>query len=650
MSRIRRHSARIACLALVAVAPAAHAEQLSELEVPTRDGDVVHVEIARPDGDAKVPIILTYSPYDSLAGSPASNLASGSPWVAKGYARAIADVIGTRDSTGCWDYGGPREQRSGVDLVAALARQPWSNGRVGMTGVSYEGTTATMVAAAGDVPGLAAIVPVAAISRWYGYAYQDGVRYLGNSQVPTDEGIDTPLGFDLGFGRTPPDRLTSAQALAARLNPCDAVDHTLHAYSTTPDYDAFWLARDYRKDAARIRVPVMVVHGWQDYNVKQSEGLDLYDAIPVDDPATPQVEGVPFKLLHLEQAPHADGSGDGYTQRLDAFFARTLKGEQNGIEYEDAVRTQGRTRATPGAFTHATQFPPLGTFTEHLRLGGAGELAPTVPATPAEATFTDLGLDTEEAAIAVFPAVLPGQLLYRTAPLDMDTRLAGSAVLHARVRVDGDTGQLSPTLLDIPPSGAPVAISRGHLNLQYRNGLASHEPVPAGKDVDVSVRLAPQDQTVPKGDAIGLLVASSNLVWALPDTGRRTVTLVHGASTLDLPVVGPPPAAAAPPPAPARPPARRLFLTAHLTRVPGKPHVLRVFGHAPAQALLQVRVVRSGRLLARRVIIVQPRDGHYGVHLRLPRRAHGTVHATVSATLIGGRKLRVRTRAVAIRR
>jgi hypothetical protein len=39
-----------------------------------------------------------------------------------------------------------------------------------------------------------------------------------------------------------------------------------------------------------VRVPVLVVHGWHDYNVKQSEGIDLYEQIPIDEPATPREE------------------------------------------------------------------------------------------------------------------------------------------------------------------------------------------------------------------------------------------------------------------------------------------------------------------------------------------------------------------------
>src|SRR3954470_4635616 len=296
-------TALIVVLVLLFPASALAAEPTYEtLTIPTVGGAQVHVEIARPAGGEKVPVILTYSPYNTLGESTTPNLANdslGEEFVPKGYARAVADVLGTRNSTGCWDYGGPREQQSGVDVVNALARQPWSNGRVAMIGGSYDGTTANMVAVRGaDVPGLAAIVPQSAINHWYGYAYQDGVRYSGNTDTPSDEGIDTPLGFDFGLARTPPTRPDQAdQEMAAdlatgRYNPCDSADHTAHGYDSTPDYDDFWLSRDYLKDAGNVRVPVLVTHGWQDYNVKQSEGLDFYEALG---------PSVPFKKLFMFQ-------------------------------------------------------------------------------------------------------------------------------------------------------------------------------------------------------------------------------------------------------------------------------------------------------------------------------------------------------------
>src|SRR5436309_12657281 len=110
-------------------APASAADPVQEIiEVPTKDGRI-WVEVVRPSDAKDVPVILTYSPYNSLGEVPGQSVADdplAQTFVPKGYARAVADVLGTRNSTGCWDYGGPKEQQSGVDLVNALARQPWS--------------------------------------------------------------------------------------------------------------------------------------------------------------------------------------------------------------------------------------------------------------------------------------------------------------------------------------------------------------------------------------------------------------------------------------------------------------------------------------------------------------------------------------------
>ena len=187
-----------------------------------------------------------------------------------------------------------------------------------MIGGSYDGTTANIVVAArsAQAPGLAGIVPIAAISRWYGYAYSHGVRYSGNSQRPTDEGADTPLGFDFGFGRTPPTDPTAIDAARDRIRPCDADLHTQKGYDSSPDYDAFWLERDYRKDAERFAVPALIAHGWQDYNVKQEEGVELFKAL----------DGEPFKKLFLFQDGHGSPPGRG----LPAGARRVLRPRAQG--------------------------------------------------------------------------------------------------------------------------------------------------------------------------------------------------------------------------------------------------------------------------------------------------------------------------------
>jgi X-Pro dipeptidyl-peptidase len=634
-TRARRLGAILGVAGLLALPAAAPGAEVTyeTIQVPTVDGAQLHVEIARP-ATGRVPVILTYSPYNSLSESTQPNLANddiGQRYVPKGYARAVADVLGTRNSSGCWDYGGLKEQQSGVDLVNALAREPWSNGRVAMIGGSYDGTTANMVAARGaDASGLAAIVPESAINHWYGYAYGDGIRYAGNSDNPTDEGIDTPAAFDFGITRTPPTQNDpqAADALSGRLHPCDAADHTAHGYDSTPDYDAFWLQRDYAKDAARFRVPVLIVHGWQDYNVKQSEGTDLYDDLPVDDPHTPQAEGVPFKLLYLFQGTHQAPTGKGFLPLLDAFFAHTLQGADNGVEAQPPVITQGRTAEQNLDFRPEAAWPPPGTRAVRLELGrgpDGGTLSERAGG-PASASYQDSGNGSEERARQA-PTQEGDFLFYQSPPLTAGVRLAGRARLDAVLAVDQDHGHLTPVLVDVAPDGTATTIARGFLNLLYRNGLASQAPVPPGGRISVRVRFSPQDQTVEKGHRIGVLVMSSNVAWAVADQpagGTFTIFDPVGSaagSRLSLPVVGPPTAngqaglpfgAGGGPGARGRRGRRARRLTVRIARARhtrrGR-RVVVVSGRAPAGARVRVRLLRARRVIARRTVAA--RRGRY---------------------------------------
>jgi X-Pro dipeptidyl-peptidase len=646
MSRLT--PAVIGALLLILPASAHAADVFETYSVPSVDGSRINVEVARPDDKGPVPVILTYSPYNSLSdpASPGTNIANDSLYEAykdKGYARAYADVIGSRNSTGCWDYGGAKEIASGVDVVNFLSKQGWTNGKVAMIGGSYEGTTANMVAAQGDkAPGLASIVPQVAISRWYGYAYQDGVRYFLNSENPANEGFDTPLAFDLGFGRTTPTQISPAalEVIRARTNECDLRLHTEKGYDRTPDYDAFWRERDYLKDAENVKVPSLVTHGWQDYNVKQSEGVDFYEALP---------ESGPFKKLFVFQGPHTSpstGKYPVYHQLLERFLAKTLKGVDNGIEKEPPVFTETRNAAVPAqkapvTMETAASWPLPGTRSLSLELGRAEDDSGVLgSSTPGEDSFTDRS-NTSEEAVKESPDSEQQWLYYVSEPLREDLRIAGSPVLDALLETSAARGQVSPTLVDVAPNGNITSISRGHLNLRYRDGLEKAVDPPVNQVMRARTRLAPQDQTISKGHRIGLIVAGSNVVWALPDDPNTTFTYLRGGlSRLVLPVVGATASAvpggrlggdvggsdvrsvvsAAPPivgAAAARRAGRRLSM--HIWRL--RRDRLRVYGRAIRGQRVTFRVTVPGRKAITRRLTVRSRTGSYRVTIRgVPRR------------------------------
>jgi len=131
-------------------------------------------------------------------------------------------------------------------------------------------------------------------------------------------------------------------------------------------------------------------------------------------------------------------------------------------------------------------------------------------------------------------------LAYRSDPLPGDLRIAGAPRLELEIATSGDHGHVTPTLLDMAPDGSTKAISRGFLNLRYREGLEAERPMPAGRFVRATATFSPQDHTVRAGHRIAVVVAGSNTVWAVPDQPPGTrYTLRHGGSrgsALVLPV------------------------------------------------------------------------------------------------------------------
>jgi len=109
--------------AMMAIGPSASAAPYTavfeKLSIDTKFGKI-YVEVTRPENNGKMvkgPAVVTLSPYSVLG---RSNVAEG--WVPEGYVHVWADVIGTGNSGGCYDYGGERERRTGYELVEWIHR------------------------------------------------------------------------------------------------------------------------------------------------------------------------------------------------------------------------------------------------------------------------------------------------------------------------------------------------------------------------------------------------------------------------------------------------------------------------------------------------------------------------------------------------
>src|SRR5262245_22510856 len=134
--------------------------------IPTRDGTRLAADLIRPDADGRFPAIIEYIPYrkdDLTQGGYDAHYY----FAERGFVGVRLDVRGTGSSEGVnTDEYMPIEQRDGYDAVEWCAKQPWSNGRVGMFGTSYGGFTCIQVAMHRP-PHLKAIVPMYATDDRY---------------------------------------------------------------------------------------------------------------------------------------------------------------------------------------------------------------------------------------------------------------------------------------------------------------------------------------------------------------------------------------------------------------------------------------------------------------------------------------------------
>jgi putative CocE/NonD family hydrolase len=142
-----------------------------------KDGTRLGVRLWIPEGAERrpVPVVWEYLPYRKRDGVRERDDATALNLAPYGIAFARVDVRGTGDSDGIiTDEYSPAELDDGVECVAWLAKQKWSNGSVGMRGISWGGINSLQIAAMAP-PALKAIMPMGCVdNRFMGDAHYIG--------------------------------------------------------------------------------------------------------------------------------------------------------------------------------------------------------------------------------------------------------------------------------------------------------------------------------------------------------------------------------------------------------------------------------------------------------------------------------------------
>lgn len=531
--------------------------------------DRMHVDVTRPrqteTEGLKVPVVYETSPYYcGIAGSmdyfwnPHQELGAEPPvrsaapsiepvslrptmsntevvdWVPRGFAVVHSASPGTGLSQGCPTVGGDNESlapKAVIDWLCGRARgfteaeggEPvtadWCTGKVGMIGTSYNGTL-PLAAATTGVEGLEAIIPVAPNTSYYHYYRSNGlVRHPGGYM---GEDVDVLYDF-INSGNL--DRRPWCNGEIRDKEMKDGQDRD------TGDYNDFWAGRDYMNDLGPMKAATLMAHAFNDWNVMPEHSVRIALAL--------KEKGVPVQMF-FHQGSHG---GDPPMKMKNRWFTRYLYGVANGVENDPRafiVRETGR-RTQPTQYADYPH-PDAQPVTLHLKAGGAavgGLEAADLPDQGAESLVDDVEVPGAELAKA---ASSNHRLLYASQPLKQDLHISGAPRLSIKLAADKPAANLSVWLVALPWTDADKitddVITRGWADPQNRHSLRESEPLVPGEFVEVEFDLQPDDQVIPAGTQIGLMIFSSDRDFTLwPEAGTKLTVDLDG-TQLFLPVVG----------------------------------------------------------------------------------------------------------------
>ena len=336
--------------------------------VTMRDGVTIYVDIFRPEGEAgerDLPVLLSWSPYGKHGKAdnlwPPAGLEKGwisrhtafeapdpAYWCAHGYAVCYPDPRGAWLSEGELRHNGIGEGEDCYDLIEWLGVQPWSNGKVGMTGVSYLACIQYLVAPL-KPPHLVALNPWEGFSDWYReFAYHGGIRETCFVERASK---------NLNWSTT----RTEYTAANARAHPL---------------MDAYWESK--ALDLEAIDLPTFVVASWSDHGLHTRGTLEAFKKISAPEK---------WLLVHGQKKwRHFYDPENVELQRT--FFDHYLKGLETGLGQWPRVRIQVRERESAGAFRDEADWPLARTDYRPLYLdAGQGALSPQAPAAEAQQSY-----------------------------------------------------------------------------------------------------------------------------------------------------------------------------------------------------------------------------------------------------------------------
>ncbi len=345
----------------------------------------------------------------------------------------------------------------------------------------------------------------------------------------------------------------------------------------TGDFNDFWAERDLLPYVKNIKAAVLLAHGLNDYNVVPEHSVRIYDEM--------KARGLPVSL-YLHQGGHG---GNPPAEMVNRWFSHYLYGVDNGVEKDPpvwivrdaAAQMPGAAAAQVAAEAVAEASAPSGP----ARGGRGGRPRVTLPPTPFASfpvpgsmpiVFHPTAGGSAIATLSLNPAASgsdklvddasisgsglagaaqsPNRLLYATHTFTDTVHISGTPRVTLRVASSKPAANLSVWLVMLPYDSARVGsqshtglITRGWADIQNYKSLTkggnydskrAGEPLVPGKFYDLTFDLQPDDEFVPAGARLAVMIMSSDrefTLWPKPGT-ELTLDLAH--SSFTIPIVG----------------------------------------------------------------------------------------------------------------
>lgn len=480
------------------------------------DGEAIHMGYVRPKTPPgmKVPVIIFASPYldhnlnnDDLVNCTKRLVQN---FVSHGYAIGLVAVRGTSDSGGCSDLMGNAERADLNQAVNWFGTRPWSNGRIGMVGVSYDGSTPWEVASMGNKY-LKTIVPISGVNDIFHLMYRNGAPEF---RAPV---ILNALYYLYGFQE---DNVTEGRSVEHTVSGIVCPEAFKGFYASidstfTGERDAlgYWAERNSRPGVEKnYRGSIFLVHGLQDWNVDPAhdfpwiyelERRGLYVKYLLGQwshawpDSNPSVSVVPKKVVRWDWA-----------ELLLDWWDYWLKGDRS-VDLGPRVQVQD----SLGEWRNEAAWPPAQSQPTKLFLGGDGALLRRPTADAGEVT---IGFDPLRLASNVGPsAPCAACATFATEPMDKEFRFAGIPELDLEVTPLGPGGFVSAWLYQVTDEGSARRVGWGMVDLRFAEGDGTPRQVNPGHPIKVHLPLEPLDVVIPAGDQLVLVLSEGS--YGAPD-------------------------------------------------------------------------------------------------------------------------------------